>query len=126
MARPLAVQSSGRPLKVLKQSANNCFSGDVIQGLYRPLQSARRKFLFFAKFQNLTTNFFAAALSILPLCQRSVCLFPRKLVNHVINQSKQQTLSFIVCRRGLRLGKVFPSLLWPRTLSAFRDMNMYP
>ena len=24
--------------------------------------------------------------------------FPRKLVNHVMNQSKQQTLSFIVCR----------------------------
>jgi len=33
---PPTVQSSGRPLKVLKQSANN-FSGDVIPGRYRPL-----------------------------------------------------------------------------------------
>ena len=29
---PLTVQSSGSPLKVLKQSANNFFSGDVIPG----------------------------------------------------------------------------------------------
>jgi len=30
-------------------------------------------------------------------------LFPHKAVNHVMNQSKQETLSFIVChcRRGL-------------------------
>ena len=32
MARAAAVQSSGCPLKVLKQSANNFFSGDVIPG----------------------------------------------------------------------------------------------
>jgi len=38
-------------------------------------------------------------------------------VNHVRNQSKQQTLSFIVCRccAGLGLGKVFPNFLWPCT-----------
>ena len=74
MARAAAVQSSGCPLKVLKQSANNFFSGDVIPGRCGQLQSARRRFLFCAKFQNLTTNFFAAVLSILPLCQRSVSL----------------------------------------------------
>jgi len=45
---PLTIRSSGRPLKVLKQSANNCFSGDVISGRQGPLQSARRKFLLFA------------------------------------------------------------------------------
>ena len=37
---PLTVQSSGSPLKVLKQSANNFFSGDVIPGRYGPLRSA--------------------------------------------------------------------------------------
>jgi len=40
-----------------------------------------------------------------------------------MNQSKQQTLSFIVCRRGL--GQVFPKFRWPCTPSAFRYMNMY-
>jgi len=38
-------------------------------------------------------------------------LFPRKSVNYVMNQSKQQTLSFIVCRcprfRQNRRQKVF-------------------
>jgi len=43
-----------------------------------------------------------------------------------MNQSKQQTLSFVVCRRGLGLGQVFPNFLWPCTPSAFRCMNMYP
>ena len=41
MARAAAVQFSGCPLKVLKQSASNFFSGDVIPGRYGPLQSAR-------------------------------------------------------------------------------------
>ena len=62
------------PLKVLKQSANNFFSDDFIAGRYGPLLSARRRVLFFAKFQNLRTNFFAAVLSIIPLCQRSFSL----------------------------------------------------
>jgi len=31
-------------------------------------------------------------------------LFPRKTVNYVMNQSKQQTLSFIVCRCRRCLG----------------------
>jgi len=38
---PLTVQSSGHPLEVLKQSASNFFSDDVIPGSYGPLQSAR-------------------------------------------------------------------------------------
>jgi len=32
-------------------------------------------------------------------------LFPHKSVNHVRNQPKQPTFSFIVCRRGLGLDK---------------------
>jgi len=55
----LTVQSSGRQLKVLKQCANNFFSGDVIPGRYGPLAN-KAKFLFFAKFQNLTMKLFAA------------------------------------------------------------------
>jgi len=49
-------------------------------------------------------------------------------VNHVKNQSKQQTLSFIVCRcwPGLGLGQVFPNFLWPCIPSAYRWMSMYP
>jgi len=56
MAQPANSPVFGPSEKVLKQSANNCFSGDVILGRYGPLQSARRKFLFFAKFKNLTTR----------------------------------------------------------------------
>jgi len=64
------------------------------------LQSARRKFLFFSKFQNLTTNVFAAVLSILPLWPRSVSLVPRKPgVKNVTNQSKQQTLIYSLSPR---------------------------
>ena len=48
----------GPSAKVLKQSASNYLSDDVIPGRYGPLQSARQKFLFFAKFHNLTTNIF--------------------------------------------------------------------
>jgi len=47
-------------------------------------------------------------------------------MNHVMNQSKQETLSFIVCRRGLGSGQVFPNFLWSCTPSAYRYMNMYP
>jgi len=36
-----------------------------------------------------------------------------------MNQPKQQTLSFIVGRRGLGLGQVFPNFLWPCTLQNF-------
>jgi len=53
-------------------------------------------------------------------------LFPRKSVNHVRNQSKQPTFSFIVCHRGLGLGQVFPNFLRPCTSSAFRYMSMFP
>jgi len=49
-----------------------------------------------------------------------------KQVNHVRNQSKQPTFSFIVCRRGLGLGQVFPSFLRPCTPSGFRYMSIFP
>jgi len=42
-----------------------------------------------------------------------------------MNQPKQQTLSFVVGRRDIGLGQVFPNVLWPCTPSAFRFMNMY-
>jgi len=41
-----------------------------------------------------------------------------------MNQAKQQTLSFIVGRRGLGLGQVFPNFLWQCTPSAFRYMHI--
>jgi len=74
MARAANGPVFGPSAKVLKQSASNFFSDDVIPGRYGPLQSARQKFLFFGKFHNLTNNFFSAVLSILPFGQRSVSL----------------------------------------------------
>ena len=74
MARAANSPVLGPSDKVLKQSASNFFSDDITPGRYGPLQSARQKFLFFAKFHNLTKNIFAAVLSILPFCQRSVSL----------------------------------------------------
>jgi len=63
---------------VFGPSANNLFSGDVIPGSYGPLRSAllanKAKFLFFAKFRNLTMKLFAAVLSISPFCSYSVSL----------------------------------------------------
>jgi len=58
MARTANSPVFGPSAKVLKQSASNFFSDDVIPGRYKPLQSARQKFLFSAKFHNLTTNIF--------------------------------------------------------------------
>ena len=52
---------------------------------------SRRKFLFFAKFSNRTRQSFAAVLSILPCTNVPFHLFPHKSVNHVMNQSKEQT-----------------------------------
>jgi len=43
-----------------------------------------------------------------------------------MNQPKQQTLSFIVCRPGLGLGQVFPNFLWSCAPSTFHYMNMHP
>jgi len=74
MARAANSPVSRPSATVLKQSVSNFFSDDVIPGRYGPLQSARQNFLFFAKFHNLTNNIFAAVLSILPFCQRSVSL----------------------------------------------------
>ena len=58
MARAANRPVFGPSATVLKQSASNFFSDDVIPGRYGPLQSVRQKFLFFAKFHNLTTNIF--------------------------------------------------------------------
>ena len=82
---------------VLKQSTNNLINGDVIPGRYGPLQSARRRFCFFAKFQNLTTNFFAAVLSILPLCQSSVSLVSTQITEPCCESTKA-TDTFISSR----------------------------
>ena len=111
---------------VLKQSTNNLINGDVIPGRYGPLQSARRRFCFFAKFQNLTTNFFAAVLSILPLYEHSVSLVSTQISEPCYESSRATDTFIIVCRRGLGLGQIFPNFLWRCTPSAFRYMNIYP
>jgi len=116
----------GPSAKVLKQSASNLFSDDVIPGRYGPLQSACQKFLFFRKFHNLTKNFFLLFSPFYHSTNVPFHLFPRKSVNHVRNQSKQPTFSFIVCRRGLGLGQEFPNFLRPCTPSVFRYMRMFP
>jgi len=81
MARAATVQSSGRPLKVLKQSANNVCSGDVIPGRCDVLAN-KATFLFFAKYENRTMKLFAVL-----LFRRSAHIpfhwFPCKSVNHV-------------------------------------------
>jgi len=58
MARAANSLVFGPSDKVLKQFASKFFSDDVIPGCYGPLHAARQKFLFFAKFHNLTTNIF--------------------------------------------------------------------
>ena len=88
MARAADSPVLGRPLTIVLALTS-----------FRAATICSPKIFVFAKFQNLTTKFFAAVLSILPLCQRSVSLVPRKSVNHVTNQSKQQTLSFSVSLR---------------------------
>ena len=58
MARAANSPVFGPSATVLKQSASNFFSDDVTPGRYGPLQPARQKFLFFAKFHNLTKTIF--------------------------------------------------------------------
>jgi len=129
MARAANSPIFGPSAKVLKQSASNFFSDDVISGRYGPLQSARQKFLFFAKFHNLTTNIFSCCslhFTVLPTF-RFTCFHANQwAMSHVRNQSKQPTFSFIVCHRGLGLGQVFPSFLRPCTHSGFRYMSVFP
>jgi len=52
MARAANSPVFGPSATVLKQSASNFFSDDVIPGRYRPLQSARQKFCFLQNFIN--------------------------------------------------------------------------
>jgi len=70
---PLIVQSSGCPLEVLKQSACNFLAMTSFRAATGRC-SLLAEYFCFLQFHNLTTNFLAAALSILPFCQRSVSL----------------------------------------------------
>jgi len=96
MARAANSPVFGRPLKVLKQSVNNCSNGEVIPGCCGALLFACRIFVFFAKFQNLTTNFLQLFFPFYRYAKVPFHLFPRKSLNHVVNQSQQQTLSFFL------------------------------
>ena len=107
----LTVQSPGRPLKVLKQSAYNFFSGDVIPGCYGLLQSARRRFLFFAKIQILTTIFLAAVLSNLPLCQRSVSLVSTQITEPWYESTKARHTFIYSQLLWFRFRKVLANIL---------------
>jgi len=123
----LTVQSPGRPLKVLKQSAYNFFSGDVISGCYGLLQSARRRFLFFAKIQILTTIFLAAVLSNLPLCQRSVSLVSTQSSEPCYELTKA-TDTFIYSRSPkFRFRKSIPKLslaTYPFSISLYEHVPL--
>jgi len=73
MARATSSLVFGPSAKVLKQFANNFFNGNVIPG-HCGMLANKAKFLFFAKFQNLTMKLFAAFLSLSPFCSYSVSL----------------------------------------------------
>ena len=73
MARAANSPVFGLPLKILKQSANNFFSCDVITGRCG-LLAIKAKFLFFANFQNLTMKGFAAVFSLSSFCSYCVSL----------------------------------------------------
>jgi len=91
MARAANSPVFGPSAKVLKQSACNLFSDDVIPGRYRPLQSARQKLLFFAKFHNLTTNIFCCCslhFTVLPTC-RFTCFHANQWTMLGINESNR-------------------------------------
>jgi len=67
--------------------------------------------LCFLQFQNLTTDFFAAVLSILPLCQSSVSLVSTQITEPCYESIKAK-VTFIytaVCCWGVGLGQVFPN-----------------
>jgi len=67
------------------------FSDDVISGRYGPLQSACRKIFVFCKVSKSNNEFFWLLFS--PFYRSANVpfhLFPRKSVNHVMNQSKQR------------------------------------
>jgi len=78
---------SARGFEIVRQQF---FSDDVIPGRYEPLLSACRKFLFFAKFQNLTTNFccYSPHVTVLPTF-RLICFHPNQWTTLGINQSNQ-------------------------------------
>jgi len=95
MARAANSPVFGPSAKGFEQSANKCFSGGRHSG---PLQSARRRFLYFANFQNLTTKFLAAVLSILPLCQRSVSVVSTQ-ISEPCYESAKATDTFVYSRQ---------------------------
>jgi len=67
MAQAASSPVFGPSAKVLKQSTYN-FLAVTSFWAAEICSLIRRQFLFFAKFQNLTKNFFAAVRSILPFC----------------------------------------------------------
>ena len=120
---PPTVQSSGSPLKVLKQAANNCFSGDVIPGRCSLLAEN----FFFAKFQNLTKSFVAAVLSILPLCQRSVSLVSTQ-ISEPCYESSRATDTFIYSMSPrFRFRTNIPKLslaVYPFSISLYEHLSL--
>ena len=91
MARAANSPVFGPSATVLKQSDSNFFSDDVTPGHYGPLQSARQKFLFFAKFHNTTKNIFCCCslhFTVLPTF-RFTCFHANQWTMLGINQSNQ-------------------------------------
>jgi len=104
------------------------FSSDVIPGRCS-LIAENFKIFCFLQFQNLTTNIFAAVLSILPLCQRSVSLVSTQVSEPCYEPIKvTDTFIYSVSLR-FRFRTSIPKLslaMYSFRASAFRYMNIYP
>ena len=99
---PLTVQSSGRP-----RFWNKPLAIFVEMTSFWAAAVCSPEIFVFCKVSKSNNEFFLLLFS--PFYRSANVpfhLFPRKSVNHVKNQSKQPTLSFIVCRRGFGLGQV--------------------
>ena len=115
-----------RPLRLLKQPAKNCFSGDVIPGrcsllvenfcFLQSFKTKQRSFLLlfclFYRYANVPFHFH---------------LFPRKSVNHVMNQSKQQTLSIYAVSQRFRFRTSFSKhslAMYPFSISLYEHVSL--
>ena len=98
MARAANSPLFGQSAEGFETAANNflAVTSFLAAAVYSPI---RRNFLFW-QFWKSNKEVFCCYLHFTVLLML-FHLFPRKPVNHVMNQSKQQALSFIVCRRGL-------------------------
>jgi len=112
MARAANSPVFGASAEDLKQSANKWRHS----GPLRPVRQLGKNFLL-CKVSKSNNEFCGSA-------NVPFHLFPRKSVNHVMNQSKQQTLSFIVCLcrwgLGVGFGEGFPKLflaIYPFSIS---------